>query len=81
MSREKTTMKTKAAIRWIALAAATLSLVCARSLLAADPTGGKINHILILMLENRTFDSYLGQLATKGFYKPCKDDRPNPACA
>ena len=75
-------MKTKNSVRWIAIVAASLSLLFARSLLAADPTGGKINHILILMLENRTFDSYLGQLGNKpGFYKPCKDDSPTPACA
>src|ERR1041384_5434125 len=39
----------------------------------ADPTGGKIKHVLILMLENRTFDSYLGQLATKGVYQSPAD--------
>jgi hypothetical protein len=61
------------------VAAAVLPL--ARQGFAADPTHGKINHILILMLENRTFDSYLGQLGTKGIYGTCKDDSPHPGCA
>ena len=73
-------MKPISTIRSLALFAAALALWSPRAVLAADPTGGKINHIIILMLENRAFDSYLGQLATKGVYAPCTDDGPTPAC-
>jgi phospholipase C len=68
-------MKTTITLRSLALFAATLALVwpLATISLAADPTGGKIKHILILMLENRSFDSYLGQLATKGVYQRPSD--------
>ena len=59
-------------LRRIALASALVLPLATRSI-AADPTGGKINHILILMLENRSFDSYLGQLATKGVYQRPSD--------
>jgi phospholipase C len=38
---------------------ALLALVSV-SLTAADPTGGKIQHIIIIMQENRSFDHYFG---------------------
>src|ERR1700745_1060985 len=61
-------MNLRRSLHRITLASALVLPLATRSI-AADPTGGKINHILILMLENRSFDSYLGQLPTKGVYQ------------
>ncbi len=29
-----------------------------------------INHVIVIMQENRSFDHYLGQLVAQGYYKP-----------